>query len=453
MTNDESTNVTQMAFFDVAVIGGGASGTLFVSELLRRDSGWSVLWLTGDNSVGDAYSTNTDVHLLNVPAARMSAFSDKPDHFVDWLTRNATDREFEPTNFVPRRFYGSYLKELRGAAKSNANVRYLAQQVEQVEYATTPSGSGWRLRVRNGETYDVSRIVIAVGLPSERKSDRNVGGVMHNPWKWFHQSSEGVGIPADDEEIFILGSGLTAMDVVVGLRDLGYSGFIRVTSRSGRWSEPHAHAPPLTQEELAAALADLRAMPTARSYLRTVRHLAVKLPWRSVVDALRPQTQELWSALPPEERSRFLRHVFAVWNRHRHRAPTETAQRVADDSRVVIEKGQSCSNAGKGSFVFDCRGFALTAKRKWTPFLSALIGQGILAPSSLGIGLVSQQPNSVALLGALRFGEEFECTAVPEIRTQALAIIDAWTAGQGIEPTLVPGERPPHISGISKRTE
>jgi uncharacterized NAD(P)/FAD-binding protein YdhS len=363
-----------MDVFDVAVIGGGASGTLFVSELLRRNLGWSVLWLTGDNSVGDAYSTNIDAHLLNVPAARMSAFYDKPDHFVDWLTRNATDRKFEPTNFVPRRFYGSYLEDLRGAAKSNANVKYLAHQLEQVECVSTSSGSGWRLHVRNGETYDVRRIVIAVGLPSERKSDRNVGGVMHNPWKWFHQIPKGERIPADDEEIFILGSGLTAMDVIVGSRDLGYSGFIRVTSRSGQWSEPHAHAPPLTQEQLAAALADLRAMPTARSYLRTVRHLAVKLPWRSVVDALRPQTQELWSALPPEERSRFLRHVFAVWNRHRHRAPTETARKVADDSRVVIEKGQSCSNAGKGSFVFDCRGFALTAKRKWAPFLSALIG-------------------------------------------------------------------------------
>lgn len=71
--------------FDVAVIGGAAAGTFFVSELLRRDAVGSVLWLTGDDPVGVAYGTRLDVHLLNVPAAKMGAFADRPEHFLEHL--------------------------------------------------------------------------------------------------------------------------------------------------------------------------------------------------------------------------------------------------------------------------------------------------------------------------------------------------------------------------------
>ena len=76
--------------------------------------------------------------------------------------------------------------------------------------------------------------------------------------------------------------------------------------------------------------------------------------------------------------------------------------------------------------VFDCRGFGLSLPRCWPPYLVSLLGHGFLPNGPLGIGLVNHQPQVVALLGALRFGDEFECTAIPEIRAQVSTIIDDW---------------------------
>ena len=74
----------------VAVVGAGAAGALVTIQLLRRSTRpghgrrppHRPLPLTGR---GVAYGTTDLSHVLNVPAARMSAFPDRPDHFVGWL--------------------------------------------------------------------------------------------------------------------------------------------------------------------------------------------------------------------------------------------------------------------------------------------------------------------------------------------------------------------------------
>src|SRR5207244_9736588 len=49
--------------------------------------------------------------------------------------------------------------------------------------------------------------------------------------------------------------------------------------------------------------------------------------WRSVIDSLRPVTAQIWQSLSPAEQRRFLRHVRAYWDVHRHRiAPAISSQ-------------------------------------------------------------------------------------------------------------------------------
>ena len=68
-----------------AVIGGGLSGALQALHLLREGAGRVVLIeRTRAPGRGVAYGTDRPEHLLNVPARRMSAFPDDPDHFVRW---------------------------------------------------------------------------------------------------------------------------------------------------------------------------------------------------------------------------------------------------------------------------------------------------------------------------------------------------------------------------------
>jgi fatty acid desaturase len=54
------------------------------------------------------------------------------------------------------------------------------------------------------------------------------------------------------------------------------------------------------------------------------------IPYDISPDGLRPHLPALWNRLPPEEKSRFLRHVRPYWDVHRHRMAPEIARRIAD---------------------------------------------------------------------------------------------------------------------------
>ena len=75
----------------IAIIGAGFSGSLLAVHLLRRAGPDDRILLIERNAAfgrGAAYATGNDSHLLNVRAGNMSAFSDRPDHFLDWLHRH-----------------------------------------------------------------------------------------------------------------------------------------------------------------------------------------------------------------------------------------------------------------------------------------------------------------------------------------------------------------------------
>jgi uncharacterized NAD(P)/FAD-binding protein YdhS len=74
----------------VAIIGGGASGTLTAAQLLRGpaapDFGVRVTMIDqhGRHGLGAAYSTDREDHLLNAMAGQMSAVPDDPEHLIRW---------------------------------------------------------------------------------------------------------------------------------------------------------------------------------------------------------------------------------------------------------------------------------------------------------------------------------------------------------------------------------
>lgn len=408
---------------DVAVVGGGASGTFFAAELLRRGLDWSVCWVAPEEAGGAAYSTPFDSHLLNVPAARMGAFVDRPEHFHAWLTEHPEFGVFSAPDFVPRRLYREYLRELRATVSRSPRIDISTARTTFIEKVADGAEAGWRLGLQDGSTICSRRLVLATGLPVDREADP---AVIRDPWRWLLSLPENWSAPATDQAIKLIGTGLTAMDVVVALRDRGFAGEIRVQSRSGKWSATHESTEPLPEALREALLAEMLEVPTCRHYVRIVRRYAERLPWRAVIDSLRPSSRRLWEALPLVERRRFLRHLFGVWNRHRHRAPPATARRIAADTRLSVSRGRGLERAPDEALVIDCRGMGLTTTRLWPRLVTRLLDIGALAPSALGIGLQSNFPASLEVLGALRFGQEFECTAVPELRQQACMVIDRW---------------------------
>src|ERR1700678_540863 len=99
----------------IAIIGAGFSGTLLSLHLLRHCPSPTRLVLIERNSQfgrGLAYATGNASHILNVPAARMSAFHDRPHDFLNWLTSQSGGEASGPHTFAPRQAFGAYIRAL-----------------------------------------------------------------------------------------------------------------------------------------------------------------------------------------------------------------------------------------------------------------------------------------------------------------------------------------------------
>lgn len=74
----------------VAVIGAGFSGTMAAIQLLAalpRERSVLLCERGGRFGRGIAYATGAEDHLLNLRAANMSAYPDRPKDFEAWLAR------------------------------------------------------------------------------------------------------------------------------------------------------------------------------------------------------------------------------------------------------------------------------------------------------------------------------------------------------------------------------
>src|ERR1700724_71653 len=109
----------------IAIIGGGVSGTLTAFHLVRRATPARVILIDQrpDFGLGLAYSTPSLRHLLNVPAGKISALPDQPDHFLNWLRKHHDPAATEKT-FAPRAVFGRYIQSLL------ASTRGIEQKIE-----------------------------------------------------------------------------------------------------------------------------------------------------------------------------------------------------------------------------------------------------------------------------------------------------------------------------------
>lgn len=419
---------------DLAVVGGGPAGLCTVLAAEAQRPSWRVAWCRGDGAAFlPAYAGNSLVHRLNVPVERMGLQADAPVDFFDWLRQTHPQRSVQPGDFVPRRWFGEYL----AARATTLRAQTLMGNVAGLRRVA----DGWRLeRAGDGGAMLAARVVLALGLPAPTAMPQAPPHWVADPWAWWRALPEG-GLPLRaDDTVLLVGSGLTAVDMVLGLRERGFAGELRVVSTAGRWSLPHAPTSPLgleVRERLDEALDEALG---ARHTLAVLRRFARQHPWRAVVDALRADTNARWAALGLEEQRRVMRHAFGVWNRHRHRMAPDVHATLQADRRLRIEPGRIAVDAeGRirrrhrggddvidAALVLDCRGPGFRAALAGSGLLAQLVREGVLEAHPLGTGVRTPRDPTLAVLGAARFGECFETTAVPELRQQAVAVVARW---------------------------
>lgn len=432
----------------VVVIGGGASGVLVAAQLLLHGGDVTLLEPARELGLGLAYSTKCPLHLLNVPAANMSALPDDRNHFLRWLERTKPGL-YAACSFVPRGVYGTYIQSVLndalriGAGQfQHAHARAISARMSsrKVLVETEDAGAFWgdMAILATGNAAPAAW----PGLPPEVVSS---GRFFNTAWMEgaFH-------VAACDESLLLLGSGLTAVDALLALRHYGHRGKVYMISRRGLL--PQTHVLPVsgcTRCPVGAGLRDVT------RHMRVAAREAAGMPagWREAIDGIRPETNLHWQSFSITEQRRFLRHLRPFWDTHRHRmAPQIGAavhQAIHDGSLEVLAGrsgsikllpgGVQVSVALRGrpeartlqvERVVNCTGFGADLKRTTNPLLRNLMDQGWLRPDPHRLGALVDDRGALCTspgedrppiytLGPLRMGTLLESIAIPEIRTQA----------------------------------
>jgi len=470
----------------VAIVGGGFSGCMVAVHLLHNaQQPLRVVLIDRADAPGRgvAYRDQPECHLLNVRAEAMSAFPDRPDHFLDWLNNVYSPcHPVGTTEYLPRRIYGLYVESLLAEAQRSARRGVNLEQRSDEVLGLRRGAEGATLRLSGGGQLRADRVVLALGNPGPADPPLTDARFFDSPrYLGYAWSSPGLYSIGHDEDLLLIGSGLTALDWLAALQTVGHRGRIHVVSRRGLLPQLHRAAAPqplsFNPLELPA-----RVLPLLRRVRAEIAAAEARGgDWRAVVDALRPHTQALWQRLPPAEQRRFLRHLRPYWEIHRHRA----APRIVESVYELLRSGRLQLIAGRlqglaerdGEVeaslrlrrggeqrlwvrrVVNCTGPESNYRRLNHPLVVNLRERGLIQPDALGLGLLTDAQGALLdrdgrsstwlhTLGPARKGQLWETTAVPEIRVQAQALARRLLQLQGAARKAAPVEAEPPRTSI-----
>ncbi len=434
----------------VVIIGGGFSGAAVAMHLLqsgRPDLRVTIVergpWL----GRGLAYGAADEAHLLNVPAASMSADPAAPDEFLRYAHQRGISAA--PRSLLPRRLYGEYLVDrlARVVKQSPGRLRVIAGEAG----AVVARGDGRYAVSVAGRMVLADDVVLATGhadpvVPAGLQALVRDEALVADPWAPGALER----IPSQSD-VLIVGTGLTALDIVGALIRRGHRGSIHSTSTNGRW--PREHLPTVTWTGAPATLDLARAPATVDGLVTWLEGACASAtdegkPWQAVLEAVRPHVASLWKRLPVAERGVFLKSHRSRWEIHRHRAPAELLLQLAAWEAagiVTSHRGVVTSASRRGERVevalgsdhaltvdrvLLCTGAASDYRRTQTAPWPDLVASGFATPDPNGLGVVTDEscallglggPGLWAIGGLLR-SRWFEVTAVPDLARRAEAI-------------------------------
>ena len=426
------------------IVGGGVSGVAVAIHLLRRGGRTLHIVLVEKGSQvgrGIAFGVSSPVFRLNVPASKMSLDPQRPDDFMAWAGADASA-------FLPRATFARYVAVRFDEARRGSLATLQIVRGEAVAL------DGRSVRLSDGVDLPADTVVLATGIeprigPSPLPADARIIDA------WDEGALASLPLAG---RLMVLGSGLSALDVVALLDAQGFEGSVTVLSRRGLLPRAHLSplrsSVPLPRDQVDAAPATLAGLLRwCRSIVR--EHQARGLPWQLGIEALRPHVMHLYRSLPPAHRARFVRSVRPFWDVLRHRAPPDAldlvealrqqgrleilAGRIASCQLLpdAIELGLALANAPPRGIRVDrivrCIGPALDRSEADAPLDRALVASGLAAADPAGLGIVTDELGRVVdpsgeaserllAIGAVLRASSWESTAVPDISVHALAL-------------------------------
>lgn len=392
---------------DITIVGFGPVGISIYINLLEK--------LLGDKQIAaDAYPTITivekshrsggegmvfgtraDCHILNSPSYVMSLVLNKPNDFIDWLAEHPEKwREHYPqvdhtsTTYLPRGLFGRYIEDRKRTALERAQMSGIATKVveDEVVDINQTNLSDLRLVLRNGPPITTKYAVLCLGLLPSSHFTRFIGthNYFHSPWPAENLIEK---VP-DSEDVVILGSRTSAIDVALTFRNRNHKGRLIMASRSGalpRIIGPH-HPKELlfiSDAELAESSKPLgkklslseffnligqeieyregraidwqiemgRWSKTSQAFHEELKlvNAGVHRPWQSVLKDLYLCIPNLWQSLDDDGKRTFLTRYASTWRVFMDAIPPANAARISE----LLQTGQLEVRGGFRALTYD----------------------------------------------------------------------------------------------------
>lgn len=223
--------------YDVAIIGGGSASVVMLNSILRyTNDPLSIIIFSDSNRLGPGYAYQKDVDsaLLNRPLHSMSIDKYNENDAVEWLDKHPQYYDIcydEGDNglYMPRWVFGQYLEDrmrelIERAELNKFNIDVIYDKVSDVD-----GDSIKVIQTLGNQTYRTHKIIYCCGHNSQNDIYDLVGtnNYIHNPYPLSNK----VNSISPDATVAVIGSSLTAIDIVLSLNQLGHKAPIDLLSR------------------------------------------------------------------------------------------------------------------------------------------------------------------------------------------------------------------------------
>ncbi len=421
-------------------MGGGCAAASLAFQFARHSPvalAVTIVEPRRDAGRGLAYSATDPDHRLNGTPTTHSIDPADPLHFERWcaargLALSDPDGVSPDGLFYPRRSdFGDYLAQtVRGLGTPAANgVR--VEHRRALALALREAGGALEVDVRDEPgggacaTLQAGLVVVATGNPPPRVPRPFDGalaahpGMLADPW-----DTGRVHAIDPDARVLVIGTGLTAVDILSTLVRRAHRGAILAVSRRGlmpREQRPLQTLPgPATgnyiMERIDGPVPEfIRALgpsPSARALLRATRAaIAAALErgevWQVPFDDLRDVVWKIWPTLAAPQKRRFLARLRTWYDVHRFRMPPGNGRMVAAaiaSGRVELRAARIVAARADGPLrvrlqppradaferefdvVVNCTGLDAASGMRANPFLEAANAAGLVVPDDSGVG-------------------------------------------------------------------
>ncbi|GEM_PF-965247 len=399
--------------YKIAIIGGGANGVSVLNELVNQLTAASTEHVeislyekSGIFGAGLAYGTKHDAHILNMPSSTMSAVGGDPTDFHEWLKKPHEpnlhpyfNAQAEARDFVPRKIFGMYLEDLYKNALKQAEDHGINIEIFNEEALDVTENKDSVVVWSDGKSREFNQTVLCLGNqpPTFGRELKGVPGYFHHAWPEKNITDN---IP-NDEEVYVIGSSLTAVDVFITLQEKGHSGPIHFVSRQGVLPKVRTFAEAydlqfLTPENIQCLTEngqkELSLEDVSQLFMKEFKAAGAAVPnideilsipldspkeilkqdvkiaeqehveYFSVLKAADEVIGHVWNAISLKDRERFDAHYRTLWNAYDYPMPMQNARKILN----ALENGQLSVDGGFRSLEYDPKSkeFLLTCADK-----------------------------------------------------------------------------------------